>query len=252
MMSLMTGPQTSPALLPEELRFIQPFLDQLLKYRQKPVQQTYVTLSYAQSIDGSISGDAHSSLPLSGAGSLTMTHVLRAHHDALLVGINTILVDDPQLNVRYYQGQDPTPVILDCQLRFPEQARVINASSRTPLIITTEQASATKKARLEDQGVQVHTVEQTQEGRINLIALRHLLTGLGIKTVMVEGGSEVINEFLNKALVDYCVITLAPKIIGGLKAVEHPCQPVVEIPDCQYQQLGADLIIYGSLMRNGT
>ncbi len=247
---LLTFSNASPAHLPAELSFMQPFLEQLEATRNSSVNQLFITLSYAQSIDGSISKDAGTSLPLSDDASLTMTHVLRAHHDALLIGINTTLVDNPKLNVRHFQGEDPQPVILDCLLRFPENAAMLRASTKLPIIITTAQAPAEKKCRLQAKGIQVFEVEQTSEGHVDLNALLTLLPGLGLHTVMVEGGAEVINEFLVKQLVDYCVITITPKIIGGLKAVEHLCQPIVQILDCQYHKLGSDLILFGSVSRN--
>ena len=233
--------------VPEELQFMQPFIDRLAEFRRRNDHAPFFTLSYAQSIDGSISLNAESSLPLSGGASLKLTHLLRAHHDALLIGINTTLVDNPRLNVRHVEGDDPQPVILDCLLRFPEDAKMLGASTKLPIIVATEQASADKQRRLEAKGIRVYRVEQSSDGHIDLAALRKLLTQLGIKTVMVEGGAEVINAFLLDDLIDYCVITIAPKIIGGLRAVEKPCRPVLEIKNCRYQPLGSDLILYGAL-----
>jgi len=238
--------------VPEQLDFLRPRLQQLQQQKQKQKPRgsnagPLITLSYAQSLDGSIALNAGAPLPLSGKQSMLMTHVLRAHHDALLVGINTILTDDPQLNVRYYQGQDPQPVILDCQLRFPVQARVLTASSKAPLLVTTQAAPVEKRRQLQEQGIQVHCVEQTSEGRIKLSALRQLLMHLGINSIMIEGGAEVLNQFYREAMLDYCVITIVPQIIGGLKAVDRPCNPPLQLHNCQYRQLGADLIAYGAI-----
>lgn len=242
---------TSPrGQLPTDLNFLQPLLVLLEQSRSSGKRRPFTTLSYAQSIDGSISLDPRSSISLSNATSLKMTHALRAHHDALLIGINTTLIDNPKLNVRHFQGEDPQPVILDCLLRFPENAMMLTASSKLPIIMTTVQAPPEKKRRLQAKGVRIFEVEQTSQGHIDLKAVLDLLPGLNLHTVMVEGGAEVINEFLDKQLIDYCVITITPKIIGGLKAVEHLCRPIVQIHDCQYHKLGSDLILFGSINRD--
>ncbi|MGR9101056.1 MAG: GTP cyclohydrolase II [Gammaproteobacteria bacterium] len=233
--------------LPTDIDFIRPFLRQLEECRGNLADRPFITLSYAQSADGSISAGTGTPYPLSGAESLMLTHVLRAHHDALLVGINTVLVDDPKLNVRLYQGSDPQPVVLDCLLRFPEDAQLLSVSSKTPIIFTTDQADEAKKRRLEARGLRIFTVGQTSRGRVDLAAALKILFDLNLKTLMVEGGGEVINEFLASGLADYCVITVAPKIIGGLKAVEQLCRPVLEISGCRYRELGRDLIVYGAL-----
>lgn len=234
-------------LIPEDLKFIEPFIDRLDALNRGKDRSPFFTLSYAQSIDGSISLNAESSLSLSGSASLKLTHLLRAHHDALLIGINTTLVDNPRLNVRHVEGDDPQPIVLDCLLRFPEDAKMLSASSKRPILIATDQAPADKQRRLEERGISVYRIEQSSDGHVDLMALRTLLTRLGIKTVMVEGGSEVINAFLRDDLIDYCVITIAPKLIGGLRAVEKPCRPMLELKDCSYQPLGGDLILYGAL-----
>lgn len=233
--------------IPEDLQFIRPFIDRLDQLNHRKGRPPFFTLSYAQSIDGSIALNAESSLPLSGSDSLKLTHLLRAHHDALLIGINTTLVDNPRLNVRHVEGEDPQPIVLDCLLRFPEDAKMLEASTKRPIIVTTEQASEGKKRRLEAKGIRVYRVEQSSDGHIDLAALRALLAELGIKTVMVEGGAEVINAFLLEDMIDYCVITIAPKLIGGLRAIEKPCRPMLELKHCRYQPLGGDLILFGAL-----
>lgn len=242
-------PQKHNMQLAHNMRFIQPFLNILKTHKYSKSTKPFITLSYAQSIDGSISLDPKTPLALSHNASLKMTHILRAHHDALLIGINTTLVDDPQLNVRYADGEDPQPVILDCMLRFPENAKMLTASSKLPIIIAAAQAPAEKKCRLEAKGIRVLTVKQTSDGHVDLFASLKLLPELGLKTIMVEGGAQVINEFYKRRLVDYCFITVSPKIIGGLKAVNNLCRPPLEIKDCQFQPLESDFILYGAVAK---
>ena len=87
-------------------------------------KRPFTTLSYAQSLDGSLALHAGEPYLISGRGSLKLTHMLRAEHDAILVGIGTILADNPQLNVRLTAGADPQTIILDSQLRTPPESKV--------------------------------------------------------------------------------------------------------------------------------
>lgn len=235
-----------------DMAFLQPLVDQLATHRGRAGERPFVTLSYSQSLDGSVAVSRSSPCSLSCRKSLEMTHMVRSLHDAVLVGINTVLSDDPQLTVRYCEGDDPQPVVLDSALRFPEHARLLRHLTRKPIIITTDKAPADCVQRLEDKGARIFRVGQEQ-GRVDLRAALRLLRSLDIRSVMVEGGATVINWILARQLVDYCVLTITPKIIGGIKAVETLCQPQdatpLSIVDCRYQTLDRDLIAYGPLSR---
>src|SRR5690606_12577372 len=111
--------------------------------------------SYAQSIDGSIAARPAHPVKLSCEQTFFMTHVLRARHCGLLVGINTVLADDPRLTVRLCEGENPQPVILDSRLRMPEHARLFSHPDRQPLLLTTAQAPAERVARLQARGATV-------------------------------------------------------------------------------------------------
>jgi len=178
-----------------------------------------VTLSYAQSLDGSITLRRGQQLALSGEESLIITHRLRAAHQAILVGIGTILADNPRLNVRLIEGQSPQPVVLDSQLRFPENARLLE-SPLPPWIATTRRASPQKRASLEASGVQLLKLPEDEHHRIQLPALLERLAALKINSLMVEGGARVITSFLSARLVDRIVLTIAPRFLGGLHAPE--------------------------------
>jgi GTP cyclohydrolase II len=233
-----------------DMAFLQPLADELATHRARPGEWPFVTLSYSQSLDGSIAVSRSGPSSLSCKKSLEMTHRVRSLHDALLVGINTILSDDPQLNVRYCDGDDPQPVILDSTLRFPKEARLLRDLTRRPIIITTDRAPADQVNRMQDQGARVFAVRQ-DEGRVDLRAALRLLRSLEITSVMVEGGAAVISGMLAQQLVDYCVLTITPTLIGGVKAVENLCGPhdakPLSIVDCRYHTLDRDLIAYGRL-----
>jgi 3,4-dihydroxy 2-butanone 4-phosphate synthase/GTP cyclohydrolase II len=235
-----------------DMAFLQPLADELAAHRGRPGEWPFVTLSYSQSLDGSIAVSRNGPSSLSCRKSLEMTHRVRSLHDALLVGINTILTDDPQLNVRYCEGDDPQPVILDSTLRFPGEARLLRDSRRRPVIITTKAAPAGHRRRLEDMGARIFAVPD-HDGRVDLEAALRLLRTLEMTSVMVEGGAAVINGMLARQLVDYCVLTITPTLIGGVKAVENLCGPErakpLSIVDCRYHTLDRDLIAYGHLSR---
>jgi 3,4-dihydroxy 2-butanone 4-phosphate synthase/GTP cyclohydrolase II len=221
-----------------------------LRKAATPGVRPFVTLSYAQSLDGSIAVSAQTACALSGPGSLRLTHHLRSCHDALLVGVNTVISDDPQLNVRLCSGTSPQPVILDSHLRIPEEARVLAGTGRPPIILTTATAGESEKAARLRVRAQVLTVPADPQGCVDLGAALTLLGDLGIRSVMVEGGAQIISQFLRTGLVDYCVITISPRLIGGVRAVDGLQQDAggtpVGLRACRYQALESDLIAFGA------
>jgi riboflavin-specific deaminase-like protein len=207
-----------------------------------------VTLSYAQSLDGSIAARRGEPLRLSGPEAMALTHHLRAAHDGILVGIGTVLADDPRLSVRLAEGRDPQPVVLDSHLRLPVDARLLGGS-RPPWIAALPGADPQKQAQLEKRGVQVLSLPAAEDGYISLVSLLGCLAGLGINSLMVEGGARVIASFLTQGLVDRLVLTVAPVIVGGLRAVDletaFPHPPRLKAP--RYECLGEDLIVWGKI-----
>lgn len=232
-----------------EMAFLQPLFERLAARVNGGLP--FVTLSYAQSVDGSIAARPSRPFSLSSEKSFEMTHLLRSRHDALLVGINTVLVDDPRLTVRHCAGDNPQPVVLDSRLRFPDEARLLAHPDKHPLLFTTAAAPAGDFARLEARGASIHVMPKDRVGRVDLIAALRCLADRGVTRLMVEGGATVINSFLQGQLVDYCVITVVPKLIGGVKAMDNLSAsddvPPLSIVDCLYQPLGGDLIIHGGI-----
>jgi 3,4-dihydroxy 2-butanone 4-phosphate synthase/GTP cyclohydrolase II len=231
-----------------ELAFIEPLIDQLLLARGTRQALPFVTLTYAQSMEGSIAVNAGVPFALSSQPALTLTHYLRAHHDGLLVGVNTLLADDPQLNVRYCAGENPRPIIVDSQLRTPPDCRLLAPDRQPPLILTTTESDPVRATLLTGCGATIVRVAADAEGGVDIRQALAALPGLGIRTLMVEGGAKIISTFLKQHLVNYCVITITPRIIGGVKAIEGLCaagEAPLTLADCHYQPLGADLIAYG-------
>lgn len=229
----------------EDLRTIH---DKYYLKRYKPV----VTLAYAQSLDGSISIEGKERLILSSPESFMMTHKLRSQHDAVLVGVGTVISDNPLLTVRHFKGKDPQVVILDSKLRIPITSQLLK-NSIPPIIFTTKKADPRKHKILTEMNVKVVVVNSTRDGRINLSPILEKLSDFGMKTIMVEGGREIITNFVNENLADKVIITLAPIFVGGLSVLSKKMDEVCNFPKLkniiQYK-LGKDLIITGDIERN--
>lgn len=223
-----------------------------LRKRRRETDRPTVTLSYAMSLDGSIAARRGEPLSLSGRESLKLSHRLRAAHDAIIVGIGTIISDNPQLNVRLVKGDDPQPVILDSTMRFPDNAKAAH-NRKTPWLATKNTSNKRKRRQLEEKGIRVIGIRADRRGWIDIKALLIHLATENIDNVMVEGGARVITSFLNARLVDNFVITLTPFFVGGLHAVEEllytgssrsaPSLPKMEI--LGNERCGRDLVIWG-------
>jgi 3,4-dihydroxy 2-butanone 4-phosphate synthase/GTP cyclohydrolase II len=176
-----------------------------------------------------------------------MTHRLRATHAAILVGIGTVLADDPRLTVRLVEGEQPQPVVVDGRLRFPLTARLLH-HPKPPLIMTTLQADPARQTMLEAAGAAVVRVAAAPDGRVSLAAALSAVWARGLRSLMVEGGAHIITSFLAARLVDRAVITITPHFLGGLHAVTHlNGYGTPQLRHARYHQLGADMVVTGDV-----
>ncbi len=181
-------------------------------------RRPYIAVKYAQSIDGRIATAVGDSKWISGEDERAVSHSLRARCDACMVGIGTVLRDDPQLTVRMVPGASPIRVVLDSTLRMPLAANVLGRDAAT-VILTTPSAHPEKIEQLRHQNVSVRVLPEGSAG-VDLPAAMASLRGSGIKSLLVEGGAKVITELLRQHLVDRLVVACAPVILGrGLAAV---------------------------------
>jgi len=227
--------------------------DDLLAELPTRPDRPFVTLSYAQSVDGSIAARRGATTPISGPEALRLTHQLRAHHDAILVGIGTVLADDPQLTVRLARGPNPQPVVVDSRLRFPPGSRLLGDGR--VWLATTDAADRGRQAALEAAGARVVRLPADAAGRVSLPALLAYLHRQGIHSLMVEGGARVITAILAERLADRLVVTIAPLLLGGLNAVGGPLPggpslnghllPALLRP--RYRVVGRDVVLFGEL-----
>lgn len=213
----------------------------------------FVTVSYAQSLDGSIAEFHDHPLALSGEQSRSLTHSLRAAHNAVMVGIGTVLADNPALTVRYSPGESPQPVVLDSRLRFPMFSRMLERPARPPWIFTLPEADSARMRILENAGAKIFRMAHSgpvSNGKIEICQVLARLKELGIRSVLVEGGAQVITSFLAFRFIDQFIITIAPVLIGGVRAFEtgwnRQSLKLPKLMDVHQEVLGKDVIVIGT------
>jgi GTP cyclohydrolase II len=172
----------------------------------------YVVVKYAQSLDGRIATSSGDSRWISGEAERALSHALRASCDAVMVGVGTVLADDPLLTVRLVEGASPRRVVLDSSLRVPLDAAVLDDQADT-VVLTTARARALKCTALARAGVAVRRIPASPDGVDMAEALR-LLRGDGVRSLLVEGGAQVITSLLRLGLVDRLVVAVAPVVLG--------------------------------------
>ncbi len=223
-------------------------LYQFIRATIAPSHRPYLTLTYAQSLDGCVTVKHGHQTPLSSSGSLAMTHTLRAIHDGILVGIGTVLTDDPQLTVRHASGQDPQPVVLDTRLRFPGDAHLAR-NRRPPWLLCGPDIDNEQRCELEAQGIQVISVAVDARGRLDGPNFLQVLRDRGIQRLMVEGGARVISYFYEEQLADLLVLTVTPLLLAGPRVVagDEKDHPLAKILSPRWQQVGPDMVVWGEI-----
>jgi len=207
----------------------------------------FVVLSYAQSVDGTIAGRHRERIRLSGPESMRLTHLIRALCDTILVGIGTILADDPRLLSREASGPSPQPVVLDTHLRTPPEARLLRRTDTRPWLVHGPQAPPSRAQALIAAGAEPVSCVTGADGRIDLPGLMRWLTDHSINSVMVEGGARVITSFIRHQLADVIIVTISPQLLGGLPVIdaEESAEAVdLQLGEASYQTLGRDLVLW--------
>ncbi len=203
----------------------------------------FVTAKFAMSLDGKIATRTGESRWITGEEAREHAHHLRHMHDAVLVGVNTVIADDPELTVRVYgdASRQPLRVVLDSQLRIRQSAKIVGSNT---LIATTRQGRVG--------GAEVLRLPAAADGRVALPPLLEELGQRGVLSLLVEGGAEVHASFFAEGLVDKVYAYVAPRLIGGKEAagplggtgVEHLAE-TVQLRELDYVRLGKDLLLTG-------
>ncbi|MGE0211996.1 MAG: bifunctional diaminohydroxyphosphoribosylaminopyrimidine deaminase/5-amino-6-(5-phosphoribosylamino)uracil reductase RibD [Parvibaculaceae bacterium] len=178
----------------------------------------YLTLKLAVSEDGKIAEHAGAATAITGEEVRQRVHLLRAQSDAILVGIGTVLADDPALTVRLpgLKARSPVRVVADSRLRLPPMSRLAQGASKSPVWLL---ATGGTDGRLSDTNVEIVACDTTADGRVDLADAMRKLSGRGINRVMAEGGAHLVRALIEADLVDEAWLFTAPKVLGP-KAVD--------------------------------
>ena len=219
-------------------------------------ERPFVILKSAISLDGKIATASGESRWITSEAARLKGHEVRAQVDAILVGIGTVLEDDPSLTVRLpeRENEDPVRIVVDSRGKTPIRAKVFNPESGAGVLIAvTEDAPAEKIEAFKAAGAEVLIVVK-KDGRVCLRALMRELGQRGITSVLIEGGGEVNAAALQAGIVDKLMFFIAPKLIGG-KDAPGPIGGVgigrlveaFELRNANISQIGADFLIEGYL-----
>jgi len=213
----------------------------------------YVILKAAMTLDGQLATSTGDSRWVSGEDSRRMVHRLRDRFDAVLVGIGTVLADDPQLTVRLEEGgRDPIRIVLDRELKIPVEARLLRQKSSAPTwIVTGSGPLGPKVARLKEQGVEILSVPEDAIG-LNLPLVMKLLGARGVQSVLVEGGGRLNGSLLRARLIDRLLLFVAPKILGGNDGMPLfggrgviRMEDALKLKDVEISRSGDDFLVEG-------
>ena len=174
----------------------------------------FVILKSAMTMDGKTATDSGDSRWITNEKSRRYVHKLRAEVDAVMVGVGTVLADDPQLTARIPGGRDPLRVVVDSNLRTPATARMLTQESDAASLIATVSRDEERMTGLRSAGAGIlHCA--SHGGRVDLMDLLARLGARGVQSVLIEGGSELAGEALRAGAIDKFLFFYAPKLLGG-------------------------------------
>lgn len=220
----------------------------------------YVTLKAGMTLDGKVATAKGESRWITGPRARQEAHRFRSRVDALVVGVGTVLKDNPTLTARISDhplklaSRQPLRVVLDSRLRTPPTAKVCSKQERAKtLIVTTSRASQARRHLFEQAGTEVVPLS-TKNGRVSLQALMTMLGRRGVTSVLIEGGSTVNAAALREKLVNHVMLYLAPTLMGGqdAKAVIGDRSPkrlaqALPLRHLTVRRIGKDLVVEGDL-----
>jgi len=217
---------------------------------------SYLSLKLAISLDGRVATRTGISKWITGPESRMRVHALRANYDAVMVGINTVLADDPQLTVRDVPGRNPVRVIVDSKLRTPLDSLLVTTARETPTcIITTNEAPAALSERLESEGVSVIRVPSSGSGRCDMSMALRALAAREVVSVLCEGGAELAGSLLAGRLPSELHVFIAPVLLGprGIPGAVDWAGPEApahapRIHPAEWELCGSDAYLHGPIV----
>ncbi|MDD2733537.1 MAG: bifunctional diaminohydroxyphosphoribosylaminopyrimidine deaminase/5-amino-6-(5-phosphoribosylamino)uracil reductase RibD [Desulfuromonadaceae bacterium] len=237
------GITTSCGVLEEECRAINlPFI----KY--VTTAMPYVTYKSAMTLDGNIATITGESRWVSCEKSRKQVHLMRSHMDAVMVGVDTIIADNPQLTVRHVRGKDPLRVIVDTRLRTPKSVTILNGELSAKTIIATAESNTDVHRPYLEQGATIVVCDE-YDGRVSMKDLLQKLGEMGVQSILLEGGSHLAGNMLQQGLIDELVFFVAPKIIGsngfapftlqGITSMAH----AIKLNFTDIRRIGSDIVV---------
>jgi len=215
----------------------------------------YVILKAAMTLDGKIAASSGDSRWISSDQSREEVHRLRDRVDAVMVGVGTVLQDDPLLTTRFSEGgRDALRVIVDSTLKITEKARILNLKSQAPTLLAVSTAVPEERIRrFQQPGVQILQVPG-RNGRIDLAILLRELGKMHIHSILLEGGSRLNAVMWKRNLVDRLMVFIAPLVLGGEDGLSlfsgvgaSRMEDAVQLEDVRYSNWGPDILVEGEV-----
>ncbi|MDP7236081.1 MAG: bifunctional diaminohydroxyphosphoribosylaminopyrimidine deaminase/5-amino-6-(5-phosphoribosylamino)uracil reductase RibD [Candidatus Latescibacteria bacterium] len=211
--------------------------------------EPFTLLKMAQTLDGRIATKTGHSQWITGEEARRHGHQLRSEADAVLVGIGTVLADNPQLTVRHVEGRQPRRIILDSGARTPISSHVLNGEAPTTICVT-DAAPQDRIKSLLDAGTEMLVLPTDSDNHIDLNALKRELGAQQILALMIEGGSQIATAFLKARAVEQITCFIAPLIMGaGLEVVGNldttDVSQAIRLHKTKIEQLGNDFLLTG-------
>lgn len=210
----------------------------------------FISLKYAMTLDGKIATANGDSQWITGEEARTKAHYLRKTHDAILVGVGTVLKDNPELTTRLVKGVNPLRIVLDTKLQTPLTSAVLNEAAKTLIFVGKNHNVEHRQVLEQLDWVEVIEVGETTEGILDLQEILNVLYQREIRSVLVEGGSKVLGAFKDAGLVDRVYAFVAPKICGGQNSLSSIGGEGVEFMDdalqlenLEIEKLGNDVLL---------
>jgi 2,5-diamino-6-hydroxy-4-(5-phosphoribosylamino)pyrimidine 1'-reductase len=199
----------------------------------------HVTLNFASSLDGVI-GRKGERLVFSNSADKRRVHKLRANSDGIMVGVNTVLTDNPHLTVKYARGVNPARIVIDSRARTPLSSQVLDECART-IVAVSERAPASRRKKLAKKA----EVVVSGKKRVDLKKLMETLHQMKINKILLEGGGTLNSSMLENNLVDEIYMTIAPSIIGeGIRWVERPLSGDIQLNYVGSKRLGSQVVLH--------
>ena len=218
--------------------------------RYTKTKKPFVTLKLAMSLDGKIATSSGDSKYITGREARTYVHQIRHETDAIMVGVNTVIKDNPLLDSRLFKGKNPMKIILDSTLKISKKAKVLKDPSKV-IIATTNKAPKNKVKEFHQKGVTILTLKSIN-GLVDLTGLIKELGKSEISSVMIEGGSELSGNAIKEGIINKLMIFTAPKIIGnGLDPIKNlgikKVKKAIKLKNISTRKIGKDILVEGYL-----